>query len=110
MAVRVVVWCWHKMVRIMWPYGDSETLKKAQLLIMVPFRDTLKKAQLLIMSTRVFIDDRILPVSTVPTRWIKLLPIKINVFAWKVSHDALPTRLQLSLRGMEKDSNLVGAW
>ncbi|GKD14399.1 hypothetical protein Tco_1198806 [Tanacetum coccineum] len=63
-----------------------------------------------VKSTRVFIDDRILPVSTVPTRWIKLLPIKINVFAWKVSHDALPTRLQLSLRGMEKDSNLVGAW
>ncbi|GKA06654.1 RNA-directed DNA polymerase, eukaryota [Tanacetum coccineum] len=63
-----------------------------------------------VKSTRVFIDDRILPVSTVPTRWIKLLPIKINVFAWKVSHDALPTRLQLSLRGMEKDSNFVGAW
>ncbi|GJW44931.1 AT-hook motif nuclear-localized protein 1-like protein [Tanacetum coccineum] len=52
-----------------------------------------------VKSTRVFIDDRILPVSTVPTRWIKLLPIKINVFAWKVSHDALPTRLQLSLSG-----------
>ncbi|GJY56355.1 hypothetical protein Tco_0455470 [Tanacetum coccineum] len=39
-----------------------------------------------------------------------------NVFDWKVSLDAcnhpdlLPTRLQLSLRGMEKDSNLVGAW
>ncbi|GJX62302.1 hypothetical protein Tco_0295202 [Tanacetum coccineum] len=54
-----------------------------------------------VKSTRVFIDDRILPVSTVPTRWIKLLPIKINVFAWKVSHDALPTRLQLSLRGID---------
>ncbi|GKB58259.1 RNA-directed DNA polymerase, eukaryota, partial [Tanacetum coccineum] len=35
------------------------------------------------------------------TRWIKLLPIKINVFAWKVSPDALPTRCNMSPRGIE---------
>ncbi|GJX40545.1 RNA-directed DNA polymerase, eukaryota, partial [Tanacetum coccineum] len=39
--------------------------------------------------------------SGAPTRWVKEVPIKINIFAWKVSLDKLPTRLNLSLRGIE---------
>ncbi|GJR42161.1 RNA-directed DNA polymerase, eukaryota [Tanacetum coccineum] len=34
----------------------------------------------------------------VATRWVKVMPIKINVFAWRVSLDKLPTRLNLSLK------------
>nr|GEY60065.1 RNA-directed DNA polymerase, eukaryota [Tanacetum cinerariifolium] len=34
------------------------------------------------------------------TRWIKEVPIKINVHAWKVSVDGLPTRFNLSRRGV----------
>ena len=29
-------------------------------------------------------DDKFLPKADVPTRWINVLPIKVNVFAWKV--------------------------
>ncbi|GJT57278.1 putative reverse transcriptase domain-containing protein [Tanacetum coccineum] len=29
----------------------------------------------------------------VPTRWVKLVPIKINILAWKIILDGLPTRL-----------------
>nr|GEV91858.1 RNA-directed DNA polymerase, eukaryota [Tanacetum cinerariifolium] len=36
-----------------------------------------------------------------PTRWVKTVPIKINIFAWKVCLDKLPTRLNLSLRGID---------
>ncbi|GJW62562.1 alanine--tRNA ligase [Tanacetum coccineum] len=36
-----------------------------------------------------------------PTRWAKVVPIKINIFAWKVCLDKLPTRLNLSLRGID---------
>ncbi|GJZ48428.1 putative reverse transcriptase domain-containing protein, partial [Tanacetum coccineum] len=36
-----------------------------------------------------------------PTRWVKEIPIKINILAWKVSLDKLPTRLNLSLHGIE---------
>ncbi|GKC53288.1 RNA-directed DNA polymerase, eukaryota [Tanacetum coccineum] len=36
-----------------------------------------------------------------PTRWVKTVPIKINIFAWKVCLDRLPTRLNLSLRGLD---------
>ncbi|GKB28399.1 RNA-directed DNA polymerase, eukaryota [Tanacetum coccineum] len=36
-----------------------------------------------------------------PTRWVKTVSIKINIFAWKVCLDRLPTRLNLSLRGID---------
>nr|GEW42763.1 RNA-directed DNA polymerase, eukaryota, reverse transcriptase zinc-binding domain protein [Tanacetum cinerariifolium] len=35
------------------------------------------------------------------TRWVKEVPIKINILAWKVSNDYLPTRFNLSRRGMD---------
>nr|GEY02893.1 RNA-directed DNA polymerase, eukaryota [Tanacetum cinerariifolium] len=39
--------------------------------------------------------------SSASTRWVKEVLIKINILAWKVSLDKLPTRLNLSLRGIE---------
>ncbi|GJY95036.1 RNA-directed DNA polymerase, eukaryota [Tanacetum coccineum] len=44
---------------------------------------------------RILLDDSFLPKEVVATRWVKFLPIKINIFAWKVSLDRLPTRLNL---------------
>nr|GEZ68320.1 hypothetical protein [Tanacetum cinerariifolium] len=41
-----------------------------------------------------------LPNDATPTRWIKSILIKVNVFAWKVSLDRLPTRSNLSRRGV----------
>ncbi|GJX75636.1 RNA-directed DNA polymerase, eukaryota, reverse transcriptase zinc-binding domain protein [Tanacetum coccineum] len=38
------------------------------------------------------------------TRWIKFIPIKINILAWKVNHNALPTRWNLSNRGINIQS------
>ncbi|GJY77675.1 RNA-directed DNA polymerase, eukaryota [Tanacetum coccineum] len=54
-----------------------------------------------IKSTRLFIDDHLLLAVGAPTRWVSEVPIKINIMAWKVSLDKLPTRLNLSLRGIE---------
>ncbi|GKC59963.1 hypothetical protein Tco_1087561 [Tanacetum coccineum] len=42
-----------------------------------------------VKSTREFIDDSMLPKTDVPTRWVKSIPIKINIFAWRVSLDKL---------------------
>nr|GEZ10801.1 hypothetical protein [Tanacetum cinerariifolium] len=47
------------------------------------------------------IDDAFLPCGNVKTRWVKEVPIKINILAWKVSNDYLPTRFNLSRRGMD---------
>ncbi|GJY38991.1 RNA-directed DNA polymerase, eukaryota, reverse transcriptase zinc-binding domain protein [Tanacetum coccineum] len=57
-----------------------------------------------VSSVRRYIDDHSLPSGIMKTRWIKEVPIKINVHAWKVKNDGLPTRFNLSRRGMEIDS------
>ncbi|GJU89053.1 RNA-directed DNA polymerase, eukaryota [Tanacetum coccineum] len=54
-----------------------------------------------IKSARTFIDDSLLPTIGSHTRWVKVVLIKIIIFAWKVCLDKLPTRLNLSLRGID---------
>nr|GEW11680.1 RNA-directed DNA polymerase, eukaryota [Tanacetum cinerariifolium] len=53
-----------------------------------------------VKSFRILIDNTILPKAKVPTRWLRVVPIKVNVHAWRVCLDRLPTRANLSLRGM----------
>nr|GEX22736.1 RNA-directed DNA polymerase, eukaryota, reverse transcriptase zinc-binding domain protein [Tanacetum cinerariifolium] len=52
-----------------------------------------------VSSVRKLIDNAILPKGISKTRWIKEVPIKINVHAWKVIQDCLPTRFNISRRG-----------
>nr|GEU41233.1 RNA-directed DNA polymerase, eukaryota, reverse transcriptase zinc-binding domain protein [Tanacetum cinerariifolium] len=59
-----------------------------------------------IMSVRKLIDDFMLPEVSSKTRWIKAVPIKVNVHAWKVKLDGLPTRLNISRRGIDVESIL----
>nr|GEY77570.1 RNA-directed DNA polymerase, eukaryota [Tanacetum cinerariifolium] len=40
------------------------------------------------------------------TRWVKYIPIKINVFAWRARLDRFPTRSNLVRRGVVLDSSL----
>nr|GEY16643.1 RNA-directed DNA polymerase, eukaryota [Tanacetum cinerariifolium] len=59
-----------------------------------------------VSSVRKVIDATLLPNGTTKTRWIKVVPIKINVHAWKVKQDCLPTRVNISRRGMKIESML----
>ncbi|GJZ63258.1 RNA-directed DNA polymerase, eukaryota, reverse transcriptase zinc-binding domain protein [Tanacetum coccineum] len=59
-----------------------------------------------VASIRKVIDDNRLPNVSSMTRWVKFVPIKVNVLAWKVKLDALPTRLNISRRGMDIESIL----
>ncbi|GKA30743.1 RNA-directed DNA polymerase, eukaryota [Tanacetum coccineum] len=59
-----------------------------------------------VSSIRQAIDDSRLPVVSSQTRWIMEVPIKINIHAWKVRLDCLPTRLNLSSRGLDIPSIL----
>nr|GEU33542.1 RNA-directed DNA polymerase, eukaryota, reverse transcriptase zinc-binding domain protein [Tanacetum cinerariifolium] len=52
-----------------------------------------------ITSVRKMIDDFMLPEVSSKMRWIKAVPIKVNMHAWKVKLDGLPTRLNISRRG-----------
>ncbi|GKE46674.1 RNA-directed DNA polymerase, eukaryota, reverse transcriptase zinc-binding domain protein [Tanacetum coccineum] len=58
-----------------------------------------------VASVRKLIDDVWLPEVTSKTRWI-VVPIKINIHAWKVKLDCLPTRLNISRKGMDIESIL----
>nr|GEZ42472.1 RNA-directed DNA polymerase, eukaryota [Tanacetum cinerariifolium] len=59
-----------------------------------------------VKSTRVFIDDSLLPKSDTSTRWVNVIPIKINFFAERVCLDKFPMRLNLSLRSVDIPSIL----
>ncbi|GJT84780.1 RNA-directed DNA polymerase, eukaryota [Tanacetum coccineum] len=59
-----------------------------------------------VASIRREIDDKRFLYVNSKTRWIKAIPIKVNIFAWKVKIDALPTRLNISRRGITLDSIL----
>nr|GEZ67152.1 RNA-directed DNA polymerase, eukaryota, reverse transcriptase zinc-binding domain protein [Tanacetum cinerariifolium] len=59
-----------------------------------------------ITSVRKMIDDFMLPEVSSKMRWIKAVPIKVNVHAWKVKIDGLPTRLNISRR----DGGILIIW
>nr|GEW64099.1 RNA-directed DNA polymerase, eukaryota [Tanacetum cinerariifolium] len=59
-----------------------------------------------VSSVRKLIDDVLLPEVSSKTRWIKAVPIKVNVHAWKVKIDCLPTRFNISRRGRDIESIL----
>lgn len=48
-----------------------------------------------VKDVRCLLDDSFLPKAPTATRWVKYVPIKVNVFAWKVFLDRLPTRSNL---------------
>ncbi|GKA00832.1 RNA-directed DNA polymerase, eukaryota, reverse transcriptase zinc-binding domain protein [Tanacetum coccineum] len=54
-----------------------------------------------VASTRRLLDDHLLQGTSVKTRWVKEVPIKINIMAWKVRFDYLPSRFNLSKRGLD---------
>ncbi|GJV08263.1 putative reverse transcriptase domain-containing protein [Tanacetum coccineum] len=47
------------------------------------------------------LDDMLLSKSDVPSRWVKQILIKVNILAWKISMDRLPTRVILHRRGVQ---------
>ncbi|GJU56973.1 RNA-directed DNA polymerase, eukaryota [Tanacetum coccineum] len=59
-----------------------------------------------VASARRYIDDHMLPDVSSKTTWLKVVPIKINVHAWKVKLDSFPTRFNLSRRGLDIQSIL----
>ncbi|GJR56432.1 hypothetical protein Tco_1406953 [Tanacetum coccineum] len=55
-----------------------------------------------VKSVRNLLDDSLLHFVGVPTRWVKVIPIKVNVFAWRLRLDNLPSQMNLSLRVRRK--------
>ncbi|GKD68062.1 RNA-directed DNA polymerase, eukaryota, partial [Tanacetum coccineum] len=58
-----------------------------------------------VKDVRSILDNIFLPSVDVPTRWVKYIPIKINIFVWRARLDRLPTRSNLVRRGVVLDSD-----
>ncbi|GJY76385.1 RNA-directed DNA polymerase, eukaryota [Tanacetum coccineum] len=63
-----------------------------------------------VKDVRCLLDEFFLPKDITATRWVKTIPIKINVFAWKVCIDRLPTRMNLFRRDVQVPSLLCPDW
>ncbi|GJR38064.1 RNA-directed DNA polymerase, eukaryota [Tanacetum coccineum] len=57
-----------------------------------------------VASIRKVIEEKRFPGVNSLTRWVKSVPIKVNIIAWKIITDALPTRFNISRRGIKIDS------
>nr|GEZ15977.1 RNA-directed DNA polymerase, eukaryota [Tanacetum cinerariifolium] len=66
--------------------------------------DSIRDGSFSVKEIRNHLDDMFMPSSSAPTRWVKHVPIKINIFAWKARRDCLPTRVNLVRRGITLDS------
>nr|GEW62618.1 RNA-directed DNA polymerase, eukaryota [Tanacetum cinerariifolium] len=91
--------------------GNLKSL--VQGVIMVPMEDRWKwepksSGDFSVASARTLIDAKTLPEVDSKTRWIRYVHIKVNVHAWKVKIDALPTKFNVSRRGIGIDSIMCG--
>ncbi|GJX38510.1 RNA-directed DNA polymerase, eukaryota, reverse transcriptase zinc-binding domain protein [Tanacetum coccineum] len=62
-----------------------------------------KQSQLAALMDKL-VDDNTLPEVSDKFCWVKAVPIKVNIHAWKVRLDCLPTRLNISHRSLDIDS------
>ncbi|XP_071708202.1 uncharacterized protein [Rutidosis leptorrhynchoides] len=60
-----------------------------------------KQSCYLVKDGRMMIDNMLLPSNGHSTRWINTLPRKVNIFMWRVELNKLPSRLNLSKKGLE---------
>nr|GEW26227.1 RNA-directed DNA polymerase, eukaryota [Tanacetum cinerariifolium] len=63
-----------------------------------------------VKDVRRMLDDMLLPKSDVPSRWVKQIPINVNVLACKISMDRLPTRVNLHRLGVQIADMFGSVW
>ncbi|GJZ19043.1 RNA-directed DNA polymerase, eukaryota [Tanacetum coccineum] len=63
-----------------------------------------------VASIRRFIDDQRLLTVDSKTLWIKSVPIKVNILAWKIKLEALPTRFNISRRVRQIARKICSWW
>ncbi|XP_071699246.1 uncharacterized protein [Rutidosis leptorrhynchoides] len=54
-----------------------------------------------VSDARKLLDDLHLPTSSYHTRWSKFIPLKINIFIWRLILDRLPSRINLAFKGFD---------
>ncbi|GKE23199.1 RNA-directed DNA polymerase, eukaryota [Tanacetum coccineum] len=70
------------------------------------FCDLTGDGEFCVKEVRNFLDNLFLPSHLESTGWVKYIPIKVNVFAWRARRNYLPTRANLNRRGIILDSSM----
>ncbi|GKB96406.1 RNA-directed DNA polymerase, eukaryota [Tanacetum coccineum] len=96
----------NQMSWVRWNLGPSTAKSKVVRWLPSLYALNRAKQEFSVSSIRKYIDNVRMPGSDVPTIWIKSIPNKVNILAWKIRCDALPSRLNLSRRGIPIDSIL----
>ncbi|PWA95340.1 RNA-directed DNA polymerase, eukaryota [Artemisia annua] len=60
----------------------------------------------IVRKTCIHLDNASLPDAYISTRWCRFIPKKVNIFVWRALRDRLPTRWNLSNKGVEIESIL----
>ncbi|GJV78885.1 hypothetical protein Tco_1514755, partial [Tanacetum coccineum] len=63
-----------------------------------------------VKSIRQVIDANCFPVIHSATRWVKSVPLKVNIMAWKIKMDGLPTRMNISRRVRQLARKISSWW
>nr|GEW97176.1 hypothetical protein [Tanacetum cinerariifolium] len=59
-----------------------------------------------VSSARIHIDEHTLNGTFTSTRWLRCIPIKVNVFIWRLRLDKLSTLVNMDIKGIDVDSLL----
>ncbi|GJZ46363.1 RNA-directed DNA polymerase, eukaryota, reverse transcriptase zinc-binding domain protein [Tanacetum coccineum] len=59
-----------------------------------------------VASTRSLIDSKFLDTAAISTRWVRCIPIKVNIFIWRLSLNRLPSEVNLNRMGVDIGSIL----
>ena len=59
-----------------------------------------------VASTRSLIDSKTLDTVPTATRWVRSIPIKVNIFIWRLMLNKIPSRVNLDRKGIDVGSTL----
>ncbi|GJY15782.1 RNA-directed DNA polymerase, eukaryota, reverse transcriptase zinc-binding domain protein [Tanacetum coccineum] len=65
---------------------------------------TLDSSRSSVASVRYLVDSKTLDTAPNATRWIHHIPIKVNIFIWKLMFNKLPSKVNLDRRGIDVNS------
>ncbi|XP_071694572.1 uncharacterized protein [Rutidosis leptorrhynchoides] len=74
--------------------------------LQLKFKNSRNDGNCHVLDARKSLDDSHLPTSSYRTRWTKVIPLKINIFIWRLIMDRLPSRINFALKGFDINTNI----
>ncbi|GKA62857.1 RNA-directed DNA polymerase, eukaryota, reverse transcriptase zinc-binding domain protein [Tanacetum coccineum] len=105
------LWCGNRPLKVMFPriflFETDKQCSIASRVGLIDWSSVLRRWSLngllgfSVASVRYLVDSWLLDTCNDATRWNRLLPIKVNVFLWRLKLNKLPSRVNLDRRGID---------